>query len=330
MIVINDSDWDAFLEQHPEAHLLQTSAWGRLKSQFGWSSIHCRQQDCGVQILFRKLPLGFTIGYIPKGPIGENWQVLQLEIDQICRQNNTIFLIIEPDILEESRNKISEQMRGYAKQVSPVQPRRSIIIDLAGSESHWLERMKQKTRYNIRLAEKKEIDVHISTDIDSFYQLMIQTGQRDGFGVHSKKYYQLAFDLFSQENKCVILQADYRNAPLAALMIFSHGARAWYFYGASNDLERSRMPTYLLQFEAMRWAASRGCIEYDLWGIPDADLEELEARFSERSDGLWGVYRFKRGFGGHIVRSVGAWNRVYNPFLYWLYQVWSKRNRPES
>jgi peptidoglycan pentaglycine glycine transferase (the first glycine) len=108
-------------------------------------------------------------------------------------------------------------------------------------------------------------------------------------------------------------------------MVFRLGVRAWYFYGASSDEERNRMPTYLLQWEGMRWAAGQGCLEYDLWGIPDEEEAVLEEQFSNRSDGLWGVYRFKRGFGGEMTRSVGAWDRVYNPLLYRLYQFWSGR-----
>ena len=93
---------------------------------------------------------------------------------------------------------------------------------------------------------------------------------------------------------------------------------SWYFYGASGNEHRDKMPTYLLQWEAMRWAKSLGCTTYDLWGVPDEDAEKLEAEFAERRDGLWSVYRFKRGFGGRLVRSVGAWDRVYAPLRYRL------------
>jgi lipid II:glycine glycyltransferase (peptidoglycan interpeptide bridge formation enzyme) len=79
------------------------------------------------------------------------------------------------------------------------------------------------------------------------------------------------------------------------------------------------MGTYLLQWEAVRWAKSLGCTTYDLWGVPDENEEVLEAAFTRRRDGLWGVYRFKRGFGGDLVRSVGAWDRVYTPLRYRLY-----------
>ena len=103
-------------------------------------------------------------------------------------------------------------------------------------------------------------------------------------------------------------------------MVFAHGDRAWYFYGASSDEHRNLMPTYLVQWEAMRWARHQGCREYDLWGIPDADAQTLEAQFTERADGLWGVYRFKRGFGGELRRAPDPWERVYNPLLYRLYR----------
>ena len=111
-----------------------------------------------------------------------------------------------------------------------------------------------------------------------------------------------------------------------AMMVFARGRRAWYVYGASTDEERNRMPTYLLQWEAMRWARSKGAEEYDLWGVPDEDEETLEADFTRRNDGLWGVYRFKRGFGGKLKRAAQAVDRVYNPWLYKLY-LWRMAGR---
>jgi lipid II:glycine glycyltransferase (peptidoglycan interpeptide bridge formation enzyme) len=113
--------------------------------------------------------------------------------------------------------------------------------------------------------------------------------------------------------------AEYDGRPLAALMTFALGETAAYLYGASSEDERQRMPAYLLQWEAMRWAREKGCVEYDLWGVPDEDEETLEAEFSARSDGLWGVYRFKRGFGGRLVRWAGAFDSVLIPPLYRLF-----------
>jgi len=121
-----------------------------------------------------------------------------------------------------------------------------------------------------------------------------------------------------------LLVAEYQGEPLAALMVFARGRRAWYFYGASTGKHRNKMPTYLLQWEAIRWAKARGCTEYDLWGVPDADGETLEAQFTQRRDGLWGVYRFKRGFGG-VLRRAPVWDRVYRPLLYHAYLAYLRR-----
>ena len=123
-----------------------------------------------------------------------------------------------------------------------------------------------------------------------------------------------------------LLVAEFEGRPLAALMVFARGRRAWYVYGASNDEERNRMPTYLLQWEAMKWARAKGAEEYDLWGVPDEDEAKLEADFERRGDGLWGVYRFKRGFGGELKRASQALDRVYNPLLYKLY-LWRMAGR---
>jgi lipid II:glycine glycyltransferase (peptidoglycan interpeptide bridge formation enzyme) len=179
--------------------------------------------------------------------------------------------------------------------------------------------MKPKCRYNIRLAEKKGVTVRAWDDISAFHEMMTVTGGRDNFGVHSKEYYQRAYELFHPKGMCELLVAEYEGKPLASLMVFANGKRAWYVYGASNDYERNRMPTYLLQWEAIRWAKTRGCEEYDLWGVPDENEETLEANFESRHGGLWGVYRFKRGFGGEVRRSAQALDRVYNPLLYWMY-----------
>jgi lipid II:glycine glycyltransferase (peptidoglycan interpeptide bridge formation enzyme) len=179
--------------------------------------------------------------------------------------------------------------------------------------------MKQKCRYNVRLAEKKGVTVRSWDDLESFHRMMTITGGRDGFGVHSLEYYRKAYELFHPVGMADILVAEFESRPLAALMVFALGQRAYYLYGASTDEERSRMPTYLLQWRAMQWARERGCTDYDLWGVPDADEETLEAQFETRRDGLWGVYRFKRGFGGQVRRAAQALDRVYMPLLYWLY-----------
>jgi len=302
-------------------HLLQSPLWGQFKAEFGWESEVFSSQSAQAQMLFRKLPLGFSIAYLPKGPVGKNWASLWDQIDVACKQHHAIFLQVEPDLSEgDLTTELAEQMQGFAVEPHTIQPRSTILVDLQAEEDEILARMKQKTRYNIRLAEKKGVVVRETNDIQGFYNLMQTTGTRDGFAVHDISYYQKAFDIFSPSGACVLLGAFHDEKPLAYLMLFLSGERSWYFYGASDDASRNLMPTYLLQWEAMRWSKAHGATIYDLWGIPYASAEELEEQFTQRSDGLWGVYRFKRGFGGEVVRSVPAYVRVYKPLLYRSYQ----------
>ncbi|HEX7974194.1 MAG TPA: peptidoglycan bridge formation glycyltransferase FemA/FemB family protein [Anaerolineales bacterium] len=353
MTLLSISEWEEFLSSYPDAHILQTGAWGELKAGFGWETARLALGDpgkpgaAGAQVLFRRLPLGMRIAYIPKGPVGEGmaescpakenerpdrlkqfWQ----EVDKLCRARNSVFLIVEPDLWEPSAEKrvsgfasprASAGLQGFRPGTRSIQPNRTIRIDVSGEEAEILARMKQKTRYNLRLAQKKGVVVRASADLETFYGLMALTGERDAFGVHSLAYYRRAYALFRPRGECELLIAEFEGRPLAGLMAFAHGTRAWYFYGASSNEYRELMPAYLLQWEAMRWARQRGCTEYDLWGVPDEDEAVLEANFETRSGDLWGVYRFKRGFGGKLARACGPWERVYNPALYALYRLWA-------
>jgi lipid II:glycine glycyltransferase (peptidoglycan interpeptide bridge formation enzyme) len=327
MSEVSLAEWNRFLQRQPNAHVLQTGEWGELKSAFGWKAIRVVNGKVGAQILLRKLPLGFTIAYIPKLAFSNqsfaSCQEFWKEVDEICKKHRVIFLKIEPDTWQ---NNVSLELSSFIISKHNIQPPRTIIVDLRGSEEDILARMKQKCRYNIRLAEKKGVTVHIWDDLDSFYKMIQITGGRDGFGVHSHEYYRRAYELFHSTGLCELLVAEFENKSLAALMVFARGRRAWYIYGASNDEERNRMPTYLLQWEAMRWARSKGAEEYDLWGVPDENESTLEAQFENRDDGLWGVYRFKRGFGGGLKRAAQAMDKIYDPLLYQLY-LWRLAGR---
>ncbi len=318
------SDWNQFLQNHPHAHLLQTGEWGELKSAFGWRTARLIQGEFGAQILFRKLPLGFTVGYLPKPVSSKQLPVagdrFWGEVDSVCKKHRAIFLKIEPDLWNDSTVS-NLQITNHKLRTSlyNIQPPRTIIIDLRGTEEEILARMKQKCRYNMRLAEKKGVTVRAWDDLPAFHRMMLVTGGRDEFGIHSLEYYQRVYDLLRPKEMCEILVAEYEGQPLASLMIARSGTQSYYLYGASTNEERNRMPTYLLQWEAMKWARARGCEEYDLWGVPDEDEAALEADFETRHDGLWGVYRFKRGFGGEVKRAAQALDRVYNPLLYKLY-----------
>ncbi len=318
---VNLTDWNKFLDSHPDAHLLQMGEWGELKKDFGWRPVRfLLNNEFGCQILFRRLPLGLTLGYMPKpidsGQLTAGNEKIWQEVDSICKKNHAVFLKTEPDAWDD---QFLIPHSSFLISPHNIQPPRTIVLDIKDSEETILAKMKPKCRYNIRLAEKKGVTVRAWDDIPAFHEMMTVTGGRDKFGVHSREYYQRAYELFHPKGTCELLVAEYEGRPLASLMVFSNAKRAWYVYGASNDQERNRMPTYLLQWEAIRWAKARGCEEYDLWGVPDENEETLESNFETRHDGLWGVYRFKRGFGGQLKRAAQALDRVYNPLLYWAY-----------
>lgn len=329
-----DADWDAFVAAHPHGSLLQTTHWARLKGRFGWTSrrVWLKQEGklvAGAQILFRSAAFGLAkMGYIPHGPL-VNWQnaeqveVLLNQIDLACYENRASLLKMEPLVWQDEMPNWETlcHQQGSIPHTDTVQPPRTVLVDLRPSFDDILAAMKQKTRYNIRLAAKKEVTVRQGTlkDMPVFHRLMRLTGQRDGFGIHDPMYYHAAYELFAPHNAALFI-AEYQERPLAAVMAFFWGQKAAYLYGASSNEERQRMPSYAVQWAAIEWAKNNGCTSYDMWGIPDLPEAELENNFTEREDGLWSVYRFKRGFGGQICRTVGAADRIYNKLVYRFYQ----------
>ena len=327
---ISQGNWNSFVAASPRGHVLQSSQWGQLKERFGWQVARLAIEDrgpwqAGAQVLFRSLGPR-TIAYVPKGPImdwadTEATRPLLEALHHLCRQRRAILLKIEPDLAEDPT--LAQRLTELGFRVSPqtIQPRRTMLLDLAPDPEAILARMKSKTRYNIRLAGRKGVTVREGTDDDlpGFYRLMRLTGQRDRFGIHSESYYQTAHQLFVPQGLAKLFLATFEDQVLGGIMVFAFGQRAWYMYGASSDKHRNLMPNYLLQWEAISWAKERGCLIYDLWGIPDEEEEVLEREFTKRSDGLWGVYRFKRGFGGQVVHYLGAYDYVYSPLLYQLY-----------
>ena len=337
-----DAEWDAFVAAHPHGSILQTTAWAALKNKFNWKSqrVWMRQNGqlvAGGQILFRAKALGLIkIGYMPHGPL-VNWQddeqvaVLLNQIDQAAYQHRAGMLKMEPflwqaDMPADAWRALCEKHEMTAN-TDTIQPPNTIVIDLQPELDEIMKAMKSKTRYNIRLSGRKDVVVRqgSSADIHIFNKLMQVTGERDRFGIHDPLYYKTAFDLFAPHGHIALFIAEFEKRPLAAIMVSSFGNKANYLYGASSNEERQRMPTYALQWQAIQWAKAQGCTSYDLWGIPDAAEDELEAQFTERQDGLWGVYRAKRGYGGQVQRTVGAADRIYNEIVQRLYQ-W-RRNR---
>jgi lipid II:glycine glycyltransferase (peptidoglycan interpeptide bridge formation enzyme) len=281
-------------------------------------------------LLKRQLPrTPFSVLYVPKGPIldynnGPLRRVALAQLEQIARRERAIFVKIDPDVVrswgleEERRSSIGAKFvtelkeRGWRFSDDQIQYRNTVELDLRRSEEELLAAMKGKTRYNIRLAGRKEVVVRQGTaaDFERIAAMYMTTAARDGFAVRPVDYYLDAWRTLYEAGLAQPLLAEFQGQPLAAVIIVRFGRRAIYMYGASTDNERRRMPNYLLQWEAIRWAKAQGCEIYDFWGAPDDFVE---------SDPLWGVWRFKVGFKGQVVRHIGAWDYPNRPFWYWVY-----------
>ncbi len=338
MIQVSIEDWDDAIGGLNQSHLLQSSLWAKFKTRYGWAAFPMVWRDdengeiaAGAMVLLREMKLGLRMMYIPRGPI-MNWdnqilfnQVLA-DLEAFAKKHKAIFLKIDPeiivgegipgeggiDIITGLNAEKSLVARGWKSANEQVQFRNTVYLDLMGNEDAWLERMKQKTRYNIRLAARKGVEVRRGGegDFHILYRLYAETSVRDGFVIRSEDYYQQVWKDFMDRGLAMPLIAEAEGVVIAALFLFWHGKRAWYLYGMSSQDQREKMPNYLLQWEAMRLAKEMGCEVYDLWGAPD--------HFDE-TDRMWGVFRFKEGLGGKVIRTSGAWDYVVRPWMYRVY-----------
>jgi peptidoglycan pentaglycine glycine transferase (the first glycine) len=330
--------WQQTLKELPAAHPLQNWVWGDFKARWGWSAQRLTLTDghhekkiiAAAQVLERQVPrLSNSILYVPKGPLfeaGDNSSPERIlrELEQFAKREKAIFIKIDPEIVQywglerEMESAVGSHFvqklreRGWRYSAEQIQFRNTVELDLTKSEEELLAAMKSKTRYNIRLAGRKGITVRKGTaqDFPAIATMYQETAQRDGFTIRPLEYYLDAWNSFYESGMALPLLAEFEGDPLAAVIIVHDNKRAIYMYGASTDQERQRMPNYLLQWEAIRWARSIGCITYDFWGAPNEFVE---------SDPLWGVWRFKDGFQGEVVWHVGAWDYPARPFWYWIY-----------
>ncbi len=334
--VTDPGGWDRALLALPNPHILQTWAWGEFKSRHGWSAARFLFEEGGrtvaaASVLQRRLPhLPVSILYVPKGP-ALDWTNADLarrvlaELERMARRRQALFVKIDPDIYYAGTKLPSSSRLAYGLEAArlltargwrfsdeQIQFRNTLLLDLTRSEEDLLAAMKQKTRYNVRLAERRGVSVRpgSSADLDLFYRLYAETAQRDGFIIRPPGYYRDAWERFLGEGLAHLLLAHADGDVVAGLILFAFGETAWYMYGASADQHRELMPNYLLQWEAIRLARSLGCTLYDLWGAPER-LDE--------SDPMWGVVRFKLGLGGEIARGLGAWDYPANRLGYRLY-----------
>jgi lipid II:glycine glycyltransferase (peptidoglycan interpeptide bridge formation enzyme) len=355
----DDAAWDDFTQRHRLGHLLQSAEWGDLKAHFGWERRRIAVADAkgllaGAQVLFR-YRLGVSVAYVSRGPLfaGDTAADMSLlaALDRLARSRRAVFLRIEPNVLEDdlAADTLHSFLlsRGF-QPAEPIQPRSSIHLDLAPSSDRLLAAMSKGHRADIRRAEREGVIVRVGetdNDLDVFYTIMEATGARAGFAIHSRDYYRTAWRLFNHpvsllasgqqrpESECYtrLLLAERDGMPLAAFLIFAWAGSGLYLYSGATEEGRKLGANHALQWQALLWAKERGCARYDFWGIPDAlgqaaATEDAPERSrldqTAQSDPLVGVFRFKKGFGGRIVRFLPAYDLVY---AWPLYAFWRRR-----
>lgn len=328
------STWDAMVASL-RGHLLQTWKWGEFKSLHDWvpARVALSSDDVvkiAAQVLFRRVG-PFSVAYVPRGPIADDISLGELaaftqSIDTECRRHRSIAVLIEPEG-SSLPVRIGDAALWSANDVL-VQPRRTIKVSVQKSDEDLLGGMKPKTRYNVRLAQRRGVSVRRGDvrDVPTFYDLLQETSIRDAFGVHSIEYFDDMLRVFGDD--AAIFIAEFESEPAAALLALRSANEVIYMYGATATKFQRHMPAYLIQFAAMRWARDSGCESYDLWGIPTSEAPPTTTGEGGHSlnvrDGMWGVYRFKQGFGGETVGYPGMFERVY---LNSLMSAW-RRLRP--
>ena len=346
------SEWNNTIYRLHKPHLLQTWEWALVKSSYGWKPMpfiwKSREggQDSVVAaamilkrtVLNRGFAARLCILYIPKGPLLD-WSEITLrrqvldDLQGLAKQHGAIFLKLDPDeeigtgiqgnegVQEDinGQSLVSElKKRSWLFSSDQVQFRNTVLVDLSVNKEQMLARMKQKTRYNVRLAEKKGIKLRVgkADDLVLLYKMYAETSVRDGFVIRDQGYYRTVWETFMQHTDngnqpfAEPLIAEFEGEPVAAIVVFYFAGRAYYLHGMSLEVHREKMPNYLLQWEAMQRAKTHGCSVYDLWGAPDEFVE---------TDSMWGVFRFKEGLGGTVSRTIGAWDYPASSLWYKIY-----------
>ncbi|MBI4837309.1 MAG: peptidoglycan bridge formation glycyltransferase FemA/FemB family protein [Candidatus Portnoybacteria bacterium] len=348
-------DWNRFVIEN-SGSFLQSWEWGEFQKNLGRKIWRLSGGDEWAAMIVRHdLPLGKSYLYCPGGPVirifNDQFPIFNgiskrfiNEIKKAAEQEKAIFLKTEPFIEINSREKgspIGEPFSkyltdsGFVKSEGGQRIKKTLVLDLTKSKEELLTEMKQKTRYNVRVAEKHGVKVRISDrpekDIEYFWQLAKETSRRDEFRLHPREHYKKLFFVCHPEppadgegshakdssppaqndNLCLeLFLAECEQKVIAAHIVAFFGDTATYLHGGSSNEHRCLMVPYLLQWEQIKEAKRRDCAQYDFWGI---------------NEEKWpGVTRFKKGFGGREIEYIGAWDYVFRPAWYEIYKVAKK------
>ncbi len=312
-------NWNKFIIENNRL-FLQSWEWGEFQKSLGRKIWRLGDGENWTALIIRyDLPMGKNYLYCPGGPttvsrIKDNVSgILEKflnETKNIAKKERSIFLKAEPfwPIPEVRSEELSKH--GFAKVGGGQRILKTLVLDLKKPEDELLKEMKQKTRYNIRLAEKHGVIIRISDnlekDFEYFWDLAQETRQRDGFRLHPKEYYKKQL-LINGSLEMKLFLAEYQKKIVAANIVAIFGGQTAYLHGASSNESRNIMAPYLLQWEQIKEAKRRGCETYDFWGIDEK---------------MWpGVTKFKKGFGGKEVGYIGVFDYVLNKTWYGLYKL---------
>jgi peptidoglycan pentaglycine glycine transferase (the first glycine) len=337
--------YDAFVAAHPAGSLLQSWAWGELRTRQHWRPVRLLAVDavgriCGAaSVLCRRLPIGGSILYLPRGPVldftdDRVLDAMVLALRRLGERCRAVLCKIDPYVVAPNppveralarRGWVVGHRRG---RFEGLQPRHNVIVPLEGGAEAVLARCHAKTRYNIRLAGRRGVTVRRGRreDLPTFHRLLMETCARNGFGERALGYFEQAWDALAPGGHLELYLASCEGLDLAAGILLVFGDKAVYGWGASAGRRREVMAPYALQWAMIQRAVERGCRTYDMTGVP--------ARLREGEPG-YGLWRFKRGFWPHVTTLLGEMDLPLQPALYrlwrvleptyWGGQVWARR-----
>ena len=329
--ITDQQQWNDFVAMSPYGNITQSYEWSELAKHAGSTPLHFGVVDdqgklCAAMLVnVSKLPmLRSTYFYAPRGPIVDDpdspaLTVLLNFVKSEARKQGAFMLKVEAPAEDSDKPWINAlQRRGFHVSPQSIHVRNEWILDIRPDEKELLANMKEKWRYNIRLAGRKGVTIRRGNgpeDLATFHKILIETSERDEFFIHGLDHFQLIMDVFGKDDGAALFLAEHEGKAIAGIMMMRYGRWSWYRYGASSSQGRNVMPNHLLQWTGMQWARSHGCWYYNFLGVPTI-LEESEGR----KDPMWGVYTFKRGFGGFARCSLPAYDLPYNPVVYELYK----------
>lgn len=322
--ISNAAEFDAFVWNHPKGHMMQTSSWGKVKKEWDWTGFISRKSDGSINgvcaVLIRQIPMTpFKMLYAPRGPVcnledAETVTELVKAVSEYGKKNRAYTFKIDTDTPADNQEYIDllkslgfsfkERGEGF----DTVQARYIFRLDIAGkSEEEVMAMFHSKTRYNTRLAERKGIRIEIKGKeaCEQFHSLMTVTGERDNFAIRDTSYFERIMDAFGDNAR--IYFAYYEDELLAGVLDVHVGDKIWYVYGASSNSHRNLMPTYLIQWNCIKWAMEEKCSWYDFRG-----------GYPDENNPLHGIFKFKQGFCSDYIEFMGEADLIMGKFGYWF------------